>query len=367
MMTMTMMMMMTTMTTIMIKRKEFLSGISLAGQDAADYLVRQVRGNGAFVYQMDASTGVISRKYNILRHGGAIYSVYQWMNLQGGRKGPDVMEKPVAHLIAHARPLEGAGGAYCIVEDNEVKLGGTALALLALTERYKFHPGRHDKVWMDRFAEFILWMQQPSGKFYSKFFYAEKQFSVFESTYYPGEAILALIRLYHIDANTRWLQAALAGTAYLVMNPVKNKQGEWGHNHWFATALAELYAVQPDKAFYEEFWRIADATILTTLSSLREGNLSSAAMATRAETVVAGLQLELREKRPERVDNLKTIARDLLTYCLNLQVGEEGPFIAAAKGGIRKHDTSGTIRIDFVQHTMQVISGLLKCAKDSIS
>ena len=180
-----------------------LTDLKLAGQQCADYLARHVRGDGSFEYELYARTGRTTNKYNILRHAGAIYAFSQWMNWHRPGESTDQMEKPVAFLKAHALSVEEAGGLYCIVEDDKVKLGGVALALLALVEQYKSHPRKQDKIWMGRFGEFILWMQDPDGRFHSKFFYAEKKFSEFESTYYPGEAILSLLRLYRQDPDPR--------------------------------------------------------------------------------------------------------------------------------------------------------------------
>lgn len=366
-------------------------GLKQAGQHCADYLSRHVRKDGSFEYEIYARTGRTTTKYNILRHAGAIYAFSQWMNLHGPHgpgKIPDIMEKPTTFLLAHASRIESAGELYCIVEDDEVKLGGTALALLALVERYRLHPRKQDRIWMGRFAEFILWMQHPQGKFYSKFFYREQRFSDFESTYYPGEAILALLRLYRLDSDARWLQAAVVGSEYLLKHPVLDATGARGHNHWFVIALSELLEWVPREDFYTEFRLITEATKNAVRLHLAAAP-SSASVATFGETAVAALLFECQQDRGARqdprvtqdphttqspranVDELFALVKDILNYCLSLQVGglqvggpqqfQAGPpeFSESARGGIMESHTRDRIRIDFVQHTLQVISGLL--------
>jgi len=207
---------------------------------------------------------------------------------------------------------------------------------------------------MVRLAEFIVWMQDPGGKFYSKFFYREKTFSDFESTYYPGEAILSLLRLYQMDPDPRWLQAAVSGSEYLLKHPVLDLTGARGHNHWFVIALSELMAVVPREDFYTEFQLIVDSTIQIFRQEMT-APASSASVATFGEAMVAALL----QPHRERPDELFTLTKDILRYCLGLQVIGQPDFIDHAKGGIMESHTNDRIRIDFVQHTLQVISGFL--------
>lgn len=339
--------------------RDYFSGLEQAGQLCADYLSRHIRVNGSFEYEIFGRTGATTTRYNILRHAGAIYAFSQWQNLHGAGQNADWMKMPVEFLKAHARTLEFAGKLSCIVEGDEVKLGGTSLALLAMIERYKLHPTRRDMVWMRRFAEFIVWMQLPDGKFYSKFFYDKKRFSEFESNYYPGEAMLSLIRFYRLDADARWLRGAVAGAEYLLSHPVAGRTGGRGHNHWFAMALSELLVLMPRQDLYDEFWLIADATIRMARQQI-DSMASSASVATFGETIAAALGLDLRRNRPSRVDELLELLVEILGYCLRLQVGDGQGFSEYAKGGIMERPGRDRIRIDFVQHTLQVISGLLR-------
>jgi hypothetical protein len=62
---------------------------------------------------------------------------------------------------------------------------------------------------------FILFLQEPNGRFHSTYDPAVGDFGSFQSLFYPGEAILALASVHRIDPDPRWLAAAMKGIAYL--------------------------------------------------------------------------------------------------------------------------------------------------------
>jgi hypothetical protein len=346
--------------------------LQAATRDGVAYLLRSIRDDGSFIYHQNAATGKILPGYNILRHAGSLCIIYQAIPLTAMSAADPLIEKACAFMMTYLHVLPpsllptGGGDIACIVEANEAKLGGTGLALLALIERYKVRPDPDSLLQMKRMAAFLVWMQEGSGKFRSKLIYDKGRFAFFESVYYPGEAILALLRLYAIDPDPRWLQTARTGSDYLVKNPVRSEVFDRGHHHWFAIALTELHAIVPRRRYYFEFWRIADSTfdsVRQNLWSISEPDFaskpfSSASMATRGETLVAGLTMEMRLRRTRRQAALSGILHELLTYCLSLQLtGDDIP--PAYKGGIRVRKDSYMIRIDYVQHVLSVVMGLL--------
>jgi hypothetical protein len=327
-----------------------------AGNGCVEYLLAHLHPNGAFDYLFDPQEGPVGNEYNLLRHGGTLYALFQWFNLHKIEPPKKQLEAGVSYLASFIRPLGDARHMTAVVFENEAKLGGAALALLMYTERYKWRKSAADLRIMRSLAECIIWMQEPSGRFLSKYMYREKVFSDFVSVYYPGEAMLALLRLYEIDPDPRWLQSVVSGSEFLLLHPVMDGQVR-GHNHWFATALSELYLVQPENAFYDEFWKIADATIDAIPSRIVKGS-SSASMATVGETAMAALILELKMQKTDRLDAIKAAIQTVLSYCLGLQVKDQD---SKAVGGIMENTGKPKIRIDYVQHTLQVISGWLRC------
>ncbi len=87
-----------------------------------------------------------------------------------------------------------------------------------------------------RLAEFLLFQQKETGEFLSKYYYIGTENEVFESLYYPGESILALTRLYQIDPDPVWLNAAMKGADWLILTrDASRNSGDLSHDHWLLT------------------------------------------------------------------------------------------------------------------------------------
>jgi hypothetical protein len=177
---------------------------------------------------------------------------------------------------------------------------------------------------------------------------------------------LALTRLHEIDPDPAWLDSAALGADYLLKNPVKDNTFQRGHNHWFAIALSELYFRLPKKEYYEETCLITDCTVQSVYLHLQELSdpqnkikpLSSAAMATRGETVLACLVMGIKSENFQDITTLPGALKEILNYCLSLQVDTSGnQFPDRFTGGIRKSTTNSSIRIDYVQHVLSLILG----------
>lgn len=328
-----------------------------AGQACVEYLIRRLQPSGKFDYAFDPLSRETSEDYNMLRHAGTLYALFQWYRLTGLQPPLRLLDKGVDYLATFIQSHPTVKYLSAVESDGEVKLGGAGLALLMYTERHGFTRRAADLRLMRRLGEYIIWSQEPSGRFKSKYLFTERRFTDFYSVYYPGEAMLGLLRLYKIDPDPRWLQAVINGAGYLLLDPVMNGMVR-GHNHWFATTLSELLTIHYDDALYEELWKIAGATVESIPRRISKGD-SSASMATVGETAVATLLLELKLRRPSRVAELSEAVERVLGYCLEQQVAP-GQFPGdVAVGGIMEGGGKHSIRIDFVQHTLHVISGKL--------
>jgi hypothetical protein len=336
------------------------------------YLVNHIREDGSFVYEQNARTGAVSDNYNILRHAGCCYVLYQSLN--AGLASPQgtlpVLEKATAYLLRQIEPVTNRPGMSAVVERKTAKLGGSALALIALIERHRFQPDPKMLPVMRELASFLVWMQLPAGKFRSNFDNKKELFGAFESTYYPGQAILALTSLWSIDPDDKWLQAAELGAHYLVVNPA-TEQGRKVNNHWFAIAIAQLYFINSDQALYHALceivdiciweigWRLPKPVDATGTPSPKEPHYASA-WATFGESFVAAIQVEKRLGHFDRVDMLLPHAHQVVEACLQLQIRFKDPvYRYYTFGGIRENEKKNRVRIDFVQHVLAVIIGLL--------
>ncbi|HTJ11900.1 MAG TPA: hypothetical protein VL547_07740 [Dinghuibacter sp.] len=328
-----------------------------AGQACVDYLIRHLHVSGRFDYVFDPRTGKSGNDYNLLRHAGTLYALFQWYRLTGTQPPRKLLDKGVDYLETFIESHPTVRYLSAVAVNGEAKLGGAGLALLMYTERQALTGKTGDLRLMRQLAEFIIWTQEPSGRFPSIYVLQERRFTDFYSVYYPGEAMLGLLRLYRVDPDPRWLQAVINGARYLLLDPVMHGMVR-GHNHWFVTTLSEYLTLAYDDEFYRELWKIADATINSIPRRIRKRG-SSASMATVGETAVAGLLAELGLQRSARIRYLSDAIDTVLEYCLSLQVKPGQYAIGAGVGGIMKSAARRGIRIDYVQHTLQVISGCL--------
>jgi hypothetical protein len=77
---------------------------------------------------------------------------------------------------------------------GEAKLGGAALSLLTMLKRRQLHGTVSGDATISSLARFTLAQQQATGRFESLFFPSGHNLRKFESTYYPAQAVLALVR-----------------------------------------------------------------------------------------------------------------------------------------------------------------------------
>ena len=235
-----------------------------AAINGGDYLIDSVKDDGRFVYSYLPKSDQESEDYNILRHAGTIYAMADLYQETGDQRLLDAMKRAVGFLGTYIRRCPVSGGfENCIVEEDEAKLGGTALAVLAFTQ-YMQSTGEVDLLEETRsLARWIVSTQNASGEFKThKLEYPSGKPIDFNSQYYPGEAVYALARLYTLDKNTLWLSSAAQGAKWLAHDRIQGKTNEEIiHDHWLLLGLNELQHLQPDPIFIESAQRIADAII----------------------------------------------------------------------------------------------------------
>ena len=227
-----------------VRRQDLHEGIHRSGQ----YLVRVNLENGQFVYRQHLDGWQLKRTYNMLRHAGTLYALaryYRWhpdeCTLAALKRGTSFLRGEMETLpdrqdvvALWTRPaVTGQEG------PETAKLGGAGLALLALASLKEIEAAAVSTEEMREIGEFVRYMQKDDGSFYSKYIPSTGGKSdKFVSLYYPGEAILGLIRLYQVDLQPKWLESAYRGMAYLAHRRETTVQVE--ADHWSLMATAEL-------------------------------------------------------------------------------------------------------------------------------
>ena len=144
------------------KEKDIQESLDMAGK----YLSRSVRKDGKFDYQYDPFLDRQSLDYNLLRHAGTIYAM---LELYGKNRDPELLqaaERAIGYLLRQV--LEGTVAGRPVrfaVEDGDLKLGGNALAALALAEYERVTGDRSYVAVMKGLGEWMLATQDPDGRF----------------------------------------------------------------------------------------------------------------------------------------------------------------------------------------------------------
>jgi hypothetical protein len=345
-----------------------------AARAGGGYLLGHQRPDGSFDYSYRADRDQAAKSYNLLRHAGACYALFELFGATGDGRFRHGAERGLDWLLAgHARPPRpehAAAGFEAIVSPGEeAKLGGAALAALALLQGQQVTGDASRLPRLRRLALFLLHQQEESGRFESKYFYGAPDPRPFDSIYYPGEALLALVRLGQVDADPRWLAAARRGADWLIEVRDRGKAtADLPHDHWLLMALNELHPATGDGRYLAQAQRIAGAIV----GALRRdapypdwvGTVytppRSTPVATRAEALVAMHHLASRngiDPAPYRRALLAMAA-----FQLRCQVVPENalylPRPDRALGGFRRSLTHWEVRIDYVQHNVSALLGL---------
>jgi hypothetical protein len=344
-----------------------------AADQGGRYLVRHQQSDGKFNYSYEPKRDEVTKGYNLLRHAGTCYALVELYQATGDPEFRDAADRGLDYLLTHSRGPKTADREAdfeaIVSPGDEAKLGGAALAILAIVQDLKA-TGVDDRLdRARRLARFLLFQQDADGHFRSKYFYGAPDPKPFESIYYPGEAILALLRLYRVDPQDAWLAAARAGADWLIdVRDAGKPTSALPHDHWLLMGLDELQQLTGDHRYAAHAARIAEAIIAAQRTTSPHPDWigsfydppRSTPTATRAEGLVAATRIARRTGGND-APYLEALDR-MAAFQLRCQITHESglylPRPDLARGGFRRSLTNWEVRIDYVQHNVSALLGL---------
>lgn len=370
---------------------EALLGAVRAG---ADYLCRVLSPQGKYTYLYRAGEDRDDPSYGNLRHAGTTYAL---LEAYDELRTPLYLAKADAALgflkprFKIEKDASGARMAYLIDGDGEEqqKVGGAGLAMLALAKRIEV--GREagalasptgpvsDAELEDLRAlgRFIVHAQYADGHFRANSDVeretGEQRKVKREVIYYAGEAILGLMRLYALDPDAKWLEAARKGADFVTKaRDVNLSLEQQEHDHWISYALNELHRKAPDPAYVAHAWKVAKAIKLRQWTQSDApapdylgafyAEAPSTPASTRLEAYDADAKLSRYLGEPDAW--LLEPAKQMAAFILAQQIDDARGFLFPnpdkARGGVRESVLVLDVRIDYVQHAM---SGWLHLAR----
>ena len=351
-----------------------------AVRHGADYLTRVLGADGRYVYLYHPVEDRDDSSYGLLRHAGSTYALFEAYEELGTPAYLEKAELALRYLKSRLRDDVASGGKYVLDTNDEEqqKVGGAGLALLAFAKEATVTGSRAELETMRALARLIVKAQYEDGHFRSNADLEHETGKKLkrEPVYYPGEAVLGLMRLFAIDAQPAYLDAARRGADWVVrVRDAYVSEDHQEHDHWMCYALNELYRVTSDRAYVDFAFKIAraiekkqqpaaDAPAPDFAGTFYDGETTPASTRIEAYDSVIALSRFVGEKD----DWLVGPAREVARSTLGQQFDPDNDYWlgnpAKAEGGVRESLFVQDVRIDYVQHATSAWLHLARVLRD---
>uniref|UniRef100_A0A6C0CRK7 Uncharacterized protein n=1 Tax=viral metagenome TaxID=1070528 RepID=A0A6C0CRK7_9ZZZZ len=359
--------------------------VESAAHRASQYLNNAVLSTGRFDYMYKVDSDESGTQYNVLRHAGTVFAMAKYSRYYPEHTS-DVLYKAVQYLVSLLRPGLEDPQTLCIVdENNEVKLGGVGLTLLALCEYSTvYQTNTYDDI-IKKLADWVPTQIDDSGDFYGYVQYYETgRYKAFKSEYFPGEIIYGVMEAYKLFKQVSWLNVCVSIARYIIeVRDQFEPDEKLPHDHWMLYGLNELHRYAPHVTYLGHVRRLL--RVISRAQTMKddhedhdgsfydEDDPRSTPAATRAEGMIAGFCL-IHDFDPKSIRLLKSVFMSIqrsLSFQLRTQYNEINTMYVKnprkSFGGFRESIHRHRIRIDYVQHNLVSILNYMRIKKHMVS
>ena len=214
---------------------------------SASFLLRQLTPDGSFIYGMYPRFDNKINSYNILRHAGTVWSLCLNYRLNPSAELKSAIESALNYLASQVIYKDNSTAYVNEAKAGELKLGGMGIAVLAFTEYMDLFSKNYLDLCEKLGAGILSMMDLNTGKFVHVL--NTKDFKLkdaYRTVFYDGEATFALVRLYSLTHDKKYLDAALKSVDnFIANNYIQHK------DHWIAYSLNELLKYVNDDKYYD--------------------------------------------------------------------------------------------------------------------
>jgi hypothetical protein len=246
-------------------------------RDGGRWLARTVREDGKFDYEYFPNSDEGSKDYNFVRHAGAVYGLFEMYTLS--KQEPALQADTSLYIEAAARSMgwvydslgkpdgDTVGDRICLNEKRRCESGSAALSLMTFLvrpEKSEVPKSYHDRIYRANDEELIeglaltlVDMIDSKGRVWRTYSEAKGEAQVRkEPLYYPGESMLALIRLHQKSGDLRWLDAAKR----IADNQIRiyEKDRFETPDHWVMQAFYRLWQSTKDEKYPKSAYAMAN-------------------------------------------------------------------------------------------------------------
>lgn len=202
-----------------------------------DWLVRNMDEEGRFLYGYDRNTAEVSSDYNIVRHAGAMNSLYQ-LAATGETRFLDPADRALGYLLE--RLVDHDGWTAIAADNDRATLGTVGFTVVALTQRRALTGDTGFDDLMKALGRFIVAQQEPEGSIRAYWDPVTGHASPDEyGQFATGEAAWGLVELDNTFPGEGWWGHAELTLRYLADGSRTVKEGYPTRlpDHWAAYAL----------------------------------------------------------------------------------------------------------------------------------
>jgi len=372
---------------------DLLASIKLGGR----WLVGTVKDDGKFDYEYFPNLDRGSTDYNIVRHAGSVYGLFETYHL--ALQEESMKEDAELYLEGAAKTMDfiyralgkpngdTVGDRICLLQrdrKNRCESGSAALTLLTYLVRppreevpAKYHARLYrdnDDALITGLGLTLLDMIDGNGKVFRKYSEAMRMDAVKkEPLYYPGEAMLALMRLYNKTGEARWLE----GAKKIGERQVKSYKRDRFQvpDHWVMQAYLHLWRATKDERFVTSGYAMAThysseqyPNVMTPfpdyLGSWRRTNdtprTTRAGSRSEALRAIVHMAWERGDNATIYEDSLLAASRHMIEQQFSERNSYWLPNLARANGAYRMGQVDNHCRIDNNQHMLVGMAGALE-------